>query len=91
MKNYRSPWTFVSPLFVFRTADSFDSRRLTQHSNAFIRRHPGSKLTASDRAFASSGVCCGTRPRLEFPAILATPMSNMSAHMQINAIAGADR
>jgi len=42
-------------------------------------------------AFASTRACCGTRPGLDFPAIIATPMSNTSAHMQISAIAGADR
>src|SRR5437016_10394903 len=49
VQNHRPVWIFIGPVLILRTADSFDSRRLAQHSDALIRRHPDSKLTARER------------------------------------------
>src|SRR5438552_19102772 len=49
VKNDRPLLSFVRPLLVLRSADSFDSCRLAQQPEALIRGHPDSKLTPSDR------------------------------------------
>jgi hypothetical protein len=49
VQNHRPLWTFVRPLLVLRSTDSLDSRRLAEHPDALIRRHPDSKLTPSNR------------------------------------------
>jgi hypothetical protein len=83
--------TFIRPLLVLRTAHSLDSGRLAEHPDALIRRHPDLKLTPSDCRLRLNPRRLWYAPRFDFPAIIATPMSNRSAQMQIRAIAGADR